>query len=177
MSKMRKSVVPALVPRWALRVSLLALLTPALLAAGCAASEAEQQEQRAREAAKQESIQDILNQPLTDEDYADEERCLSTYAYRSVEVLDDQHVLFKGSGGRLWLNVLRQRCVGLRADDALRFDLRDNRVCDMDTFQSVDFAGYGARTSAACTLGKFTAVTAEQVEAIRLAVKESRKRN
>lgn len=174
---MRYSIVPALVSRWALRVSLVALLAPAVLLAGCAASEAEQQEQRAREAAKQESIQDILNQPLADEDYSDEERCLSTHTYRSVEVLDDQHVLFKGSGGRVWLNTLRQRCVGLRSDDALRFDLRDNRVCDMDSFQSVDFAGFGTRTSASCTLGKFAAVTTEQVEAIKAAVQESRKRN
>jgi hypothetical protein len=176
MSKMRYTVVPNLVSRWVQRLSCMALLAAAVLLAGCAASEAEQQEQRAREAAKQESIQDILNQPLADADYTDEERCLSTYAYRSVEVLDDQHVLFKGSGGRMWLNTLRQRCVALRSDDALRFDLRDSRVCDMDSFQSVDFAGYGSRTSANCTLGKFSAVTAEQVEAIRLAVTESRKR-
>lgn len=153
------------------------LLLTAALAAGCASVEAEREEQRAQEAAKKESIQDILSQPLANEDYSEEERCLSTYTYRNVDVLDDQHVLFKGTGGRLWLNTLRQRCVGLRSQDSLRFELRDNRLCDMDRFQSVDTFGFMSRTSANCTLGKFTPVTAEQVQAIEAAVRESRQRN
>ncbi|MDZ7668794.1 MAG: DUF6491 family protein [Gammaproteobacteria bacterium] len=154
-----------------------ALLLTAALAGGCASVEATQEERQAREAAKKESIQDILSQPLANEDYSEEERCLSTYSYRSVDVLDDQHVLFKGTGGRLWLNTLRQRCVGLRAQDTLSFELRDNRLCDMDRFESVDTFAYMTRTSATCTLGKFSPVTAEQVQAIEAAVKESRQRN
>lgn len=154
-----------------------ALLAIVLLLAGCAAAEAEREEQQAQEAAKKETIQDILSQPLADEDYSEDERCLSTYTYRSVDVLDDQHVLFKGSGDRLWLNTLRQRCVGLRSQDSLRFELRDHRLCDMDRFQSVDTFGFMSRTSATCTLGKFMPVTAEQVEAIEAAVRESRQRN
>jgi len=154
-----------------------ALLLMAVLAAGCAGVEATQEEHQAREAAKKESIQDILSQPLANEEYSEEERCLSTFTYRSVDVLDDQHVLFKGTGGRLWLNTLRQRCVGLRSQDSLRFELRDNRLCDMDRFQSVDTFGYMSRTSATCTLGTFAPVTAEQVQAIEAAVKESRQRN
>lgn len=154
-----------------------ALLLMVVLAVGCASVEATQEERQAREAAKKESIQDILSQPLANEDYSEEERCLSTYTYRSVDVLDDQHVLFKGSGGRMWLNTLRQRCVGLRSQDSLRFELRDNRLCDMDRFQSVDTFGFMSHTSATCTLGKFMPVTAEQVLAIEAAVKESRQRN
>jgi hypothetical protein len=102
-------------------------------------------------------------------------RCLSTHAYRSVEVLDNRNVLFKGPGDRAWLNQLRFPCAGLRPRDTLQFRLRDNRVCDMDTFEAVDtFFRIWSRTSATCSLGQFQPVTPEQVEAIRAAVKEAR---
>jgi hypothetical protein len=127
-----------------------------------------------QEAAKRETIEDILSQPLAADAYAEEERCLSSRAYNHVDVLDDQHVLFKGSGDKLWLNKLRNRCVGLRSHDILRFKMRDNRVCDLDTFEGVSSFMWNT-SSGICSLGKFTPVTSEQVEAIELAVKESRK--
>jgi len=130
-------------------------------------------EQEARELAKDETIADILSQPLAAEEYAEEERCLSRHYYDHVDVLDDQHVLFKGSGDKLWLNKLRNRCVGLRSNDILQFRMRDNRVCDLDTFEAVSSFMWGVR-SGTCSLGKFSPVTPEQVEAIEVAVKESR---
>lgn len=151
----------------------------AALLGGCASGGPEAEERRAeaeaRDQAKQEALEDILNTPLSSEAYTgEEERCLSTFTYRSVEVLDDQHVLFKGSGDQMWLNKLRSRCVGLRPDETLRFEIRNNRVCDLDSFQSLDRFGF-LRASATCTLGKFTPVTPEQVEAIEVAFKESRR--
>ena len=137
------------------------------LVACAAAPPAENAEVRA------EAIEDILTQPLADEEYAEAQRCLATHAYRNVRVLDDQHVLFEGSGDRAWVNRLRNRCVGLRPNVTLRFRLRDNRVCNLDSFEAVDtFFGRWDRTSASCTLGDFMPVTPEQVEAIRAAVAE-----
>ncbi len=162
-----------------MRLPLWALLLLAAFLAGCAAGGPEAEERRAQAAAadqaKQEALQDILNTPLSSEAYTgDEERCLSSFAYRSIDVLDDQHVLFRGSGDKMWLNKLRQRCIGLRKDETLRFELRNNRVCDLDNFQALDSFGLGGQISGNCVLGKFTPVTPEQVEAIELAFKESR---
>lgn len=139
---------------------------------GCAAQSPEQQ---AREEAKQETIADILSQPLTTEDYATEKRCLSTRIYDQVDVLDDQHVVFRGRGDELWLNTLRSRCVGLRPNDVLQFRLRDNRLCELDNFEGVSSFMWGMR-SGICTLGSFSPVTQDQVDAIEAAVKESRNR-
>ncbi|MEQ8857211.1 MAG: DUF6491 family protein [Pseudomonadales bacterium] len=142
---------------------------------GCAASGPAAEERQAQAQARQEALQDILSTPLSAADYTgDQERCLSSYAYRSVDVLDDQHVVFKGSGERLWLNKLRTRCIGLRPDEILQFEMRNNRVCDLDNFQAMDSFMYTARTSGTCTLGKFMPVSPEQMEAIELAFKESR---
>lgn len=144
--------------------------------AGCAGAgptPEQQATQAAKQEAKHEAIQDILTQPLAVEEYTSDERCLSTREYRNVDVLDDQHVVFKGSGDKLWLNTLRNRCVGLRRDNMLRFRMRDNRVCDLDHFDAIDSFMWGS-SSGTCTLGKFTPITPEQVEAIELAVKEAR---
>ena len=139
------------------------------LAAGCAA--APNPEQRQEEAAaKQETVEQILSQPLAAEDYSEQDRCLSTFSYRSIEVLDDRHVLFRGAGDNVWLNTLRNRCIGLRPNETLRFSLRDNRVCDMDSFEAVDFQ-FAGRISGKCTLGPFSRVSPEQAEALALALK------
>jgi hypothetical protein len=139
---------------------------------GCAAQTPEQQ---AREETKQETIADILSQPLAAEEYAEEERCLSTYVYEQVDILDEQHVVFRGSGDKLWLNTLRNRCVGLRRNDVLQFKMRDNRLCDLDSFEGMSSFMWGIR-SGTCTLGTFSPVTQEQVDAIEAAVEESRGR-
>ena len=76
--------------------------------------------------------------------------------------------------GRLWLNRLRQRCVGLRPDEILRFDLRNNRVCDLDNFQSMDDFTHAGSISGNCILGSFMPVTPEQAEAIEVAFREAR---
>lgn len=147
--------------------------------AGCAGAGPTPEERQAREQVKEEAIEDILSTPLGAEEYAGSEpaRCLSSYEYRSVEVLDDQHVVFRGNGDKLWINQLRRKCVGLRRDEILRFEMRDNRVCDLDSFESVNRGlGYGT-TSGICTLGTFKPVTPEQLEAIELAVKESKRRD
>lgn len=152
------------------------LMALSLLALTACASAPDREASEAQAAAREEAIQDILTKPLAAEDYVESERCLSTHIYRSVEVLDDRNVLFKGPGDRVWINQLRHRCIGLRRNDTLQFELRDNRVCDLDSFQAVDtLFRVWSRTSATCTLGKFQPVTPEQVEAIRAAVREERK--
>lgn len=140
--------------------------------AGCAGAEPTP-EQQAREVVKHETINDILSQPLAAEEYADERRCLSTRSYDSVDVLDDEHVVFRGTGDKIWVNKLRHRCVGLRRDRILRFEMRDSRICDLDRFEAVSAHAFGI-SSGVCSLGTFTPVTPEQVEAIEVAVKEAR---
>jgi hypothetical protein len=122
------------------------------------------------------AIDEILSQPMEEDEYAESVRCLPTHSYRSAQVLDEEHVLFVGSGGRAWLNRLRHRCVGLRPKSTLRFNMRENRACELDTFEAIDnFFGRWDRTSGTCSLGKFMPVTPEQIEAIKAAVGDERR--
>jgi len=144
--------------------------------AGCAGMKPSAEQEAAR-ADAQETIDQILSTPLESAEYGEVERCISTFQYDRMEILDDRHVLFKGRGDRMWLNQLRTRCVGLRRESTPVIRLRDSQICDMDTFQGVDdMFGVLNRTSATCSLGTFTPITDEQADAIKAALKEARAR-
>lgn len=139
-----------------------ALALAVLVMAGCAGNPA-----------RNEQLDSVLAQFDTDTDYAATERCLSTFRYDSVEVLDDRHLLFKSpQGDKSWLNTLRQRCPGLRPDDTLYFELRDNRVCSLDMVSVVDRAFFfWERMGPTCGLGEFHELTAPQAQLIREAMR------
>lgn len=138
------------------------ILVPCLLTlAGCAGSSADRGAQ----------IGAALDQLQSREDYARTERCLSTHEYRSVEVLDENHLLFTGmSRDRLWLNKLRTRCPGLRRHDTLAFELRSNQLCNLDTATVIDRFLFWERTGPTCSLGEFEQLTPGQAELLREAL-------
>lgn len=116
-------------------------------------------------------ISAALDELQSREDYARTERCLSTHQYRSVEVLDENHLLFTGtSRDRLWLNKLRSRCPGLRRNDTLAFEVRNNRLCNLDTATVVDHFLFWERTGPTCSLGDFQQLTPAQAELLREAL-------
>ena len=134
-----------------------------LLAAGCAA-----QPESGEDQPEPLSVEDILASAPRPEDYTDSLTCLHRDAYEDVEVINRELVLFHGRRGKVWLNRLRQPCIGLRTDDALMFDMRNSRLCDLDTFSSIDvFRGPLERGSARCGLGKFETISPEQAAALK----------
>lgn len=107
-------------------------------------------------------------QQVQTEDYAGSERCLSPNRYATVEVLDDQHLLFEGrSGGEVWLNTLRNRCPGLRPDDVLAFELHGNRLCALDTATVMERFLFWRRTGPTCSLGEFQKLNEGQAQLVR----------
>lgn len=146
----------------------------ALLVGGCAAGQPDPQAQ----AQRQESLDDILNQPLDADEYGTPRRCISQFAYRDFQPLGDRYVLFEGPGDRLWLNELRGRCPGLQRSSALAFDTRGNQICELDRFKITDWfvlsrfsrPPWDWLEGIPCTLGKFQPVTPDQVEAVRAAL-------
>lgn len=146
-----------------------------LLLGGCAAAERERQ----NEAARQETLEQILSQPLDADEYGTARRCISGVAYRDFEALGERHVLFRGPGGRLWLNELRGHCPGLRHAQALAFEGRGHQLCDLDRFVITDLFHWPRyrrwpwqwMEGIPCTLGRFQPVSPEQVQALREALK------
>lgn len=131
----------------------------ALLLGGCAS--APERDQQVASALQQ----------LEGADYAATKRCLSTFEYDRVEVLDQQHLLFESNTGRqVWLNTLRTKCPGLREDDVLAFEMRGNRLCSLDTATVMERFLFWQRTGPTCSLGEFQQLTEGQAALLREAL-------
>jgi hypothetical protein len=88
-----------------------------------------------------------------------------------VEILDDRHLLFQGTQrDQVWLNILQNRCPGLRRHDTLVFRMTGNRLCSLDTAEVViDPPRLWRRSGPSCSLGEFHRLTEEQVRLLRQA--------
>lgn len=106
----------------------------------------------------------------TESDYAATQRCLSSFQYDHVEILDDRHLLFEDSpGDDVWLNTLRSRCPGMHRNDTLLFDMDGNRLCSLDSAEVIERFLFWERTGPRCTLGEFHQLTEAQAELLRQA--------
>ncbi|MEE9253523.1 MAG: hypothetical protein V3U43_01180 [Pseudomonadales bacterium] len=106
---------------------------------------------------------------LPESQYIDTQRCLGAQRHQSVDVLDEQRLVFKGLRGRIWLNQLKARCQGLRRRMVLELTPRVNRLCELDGVRGLDQASFRPM-SARCTLGKFEAITEQQLELLKNAL-------
>lgn len=132
----------------------------ALAAVGCAGSPERNAE-----------VADALARVEGSGEYADTERCLSTTRYDSVDILDEQHLLFAGNGpDEVWLNTLRSRCPGLHRNDVLAFEMNGTRLCSLDSATVVQRFLFWQRTGPTCTLGEFHELTDAQASLIREAM-------
>ncbi len=119
------------------------------------------------------TVEEVLATTLGEEAYGNVERCLPQHAYDRTEVLDQQHILFWGRGGKAWLNTLSAKCPGLRKRDTLTFELTQSQLCRMDTVSSVDYGIFGVqRVSGRCALGDFVEIGEEQAKLLKEQLEE-----
>ena len=100
-------------------------------------------------------------------------RCLPDTAYTDVEVINSELLLFHGLGDRMWLNRTRSACLGSRIDPVLAFDMRERRLCDLDSVAVADNLGGYWSKGAGCSLGRFAPVSPEQAELVRAELSRS----
>ena len=146
-----------------------AIAVASLLLGACAT-----QSQPAADRAPPPTVDEILaSAPRPDGD-VQSVSCLRSSAYTEVEVINPALLLFHGRGERMWLNRMRQACVGLHLDDALAFEMRNSRLCELDTVRGIDnFGGYWSATSAGCSLGSFDPVSPEQADLLKTELSNS----
>ena len=116
------------------------------------------------------TAEEILANPLDDSAYVDDVRCLAVGRYRQVDILNDRALVFRGRGGRAWINLLPRRCPGLRRDMVLAIETRGSRICSRDQFRGMPRIGPEAATGF-CSLGTFRPVEADNLDAIRDALR------
>ena len=145
------------------KLGLAALAVAAVALGGCVT-----QPRAGAEPAQTVSVDEILASAPRPYGAPDSVACLPRSAYTDVEVINRELLLFHGRGEKMWLNRMRQPCVGLRADRVLAFELRNSRLCDLDTVRGIDtFGGFWSATGARCSLGTFDPVSPHQAELLK----------
>ena len=120
-------------------------------------------------------LDELLKETLAADGYRETRSCLSRNAYRKVEVLNEEYVLFS-KGEEHWINKLRHRCPSLRFNDLPIFVQRGtSSLCESDPFypsNSIDLnmsltGGRAMGAQGICYLGDFEQISAEQAALIR----------
>lgn len=166
-----------------MRTAVMGLLM-SLAAAACLASEpdggdavdqASAEEETAEEVSANEvsddQVEEILDNPLADDDYREERSCL-----RRRTIDDESLVVFRGRiKNRVWVNRLTQPCVGLRRDMVVTTHARTGSICKFDTMDARARGSGPFERPVRCYLGGFEAIDEVQVEAMKRAVDEHAK--
>jgi hypothetical protein len=123
-----------------------------------------------------ERLDALLAETLSEDEYRESRRCLSRHEYRSVEILNQQYLLFK-RGSTFWVNKLRNRCISLRRDLVLTFNPRGtSNTCDGDIFYMTNrfdldrgftATGVPIASQGSCILGTFEEIGPEQAVLLR----------
>ncbi len=145
---------------------------------GAAVSEANLEGRKKRRASRQEldaRLDALLAEALAADEYRQSRRCLSRTAYRKIEVLNEEYVLFS-KGEDHWINRLRRRCPSLKFNHLPVFVQKGtSTLCESDPFyptntMDLNMSLSGSRSmgmQGICYLGDFEQISAEQAALIR----------
>ncbi|MDE0178867.1 MAG: hypothetical protein OXP36_09730 [Gammaproteobacteria bacterium] len=157
-----------------MRTAVVVLLT-SLGTVPCPATESESTD-AATPPASESAVEEILDNPLADDDYTDERSCLRRREIDSIEIIDESLIVFRGRiKKRVWVNRFSQPCVGLRPDMVVTTRARTGSICRLDAIDARHRAASPFEPAVRCYLGGFDAIDEAQVEALKRAVDEHAK--
>lgn len=118
-------------------------------------------------------VEALLNQASDPEAYPGTERCIFTRDIRTIEILDQQHVVFELSRKQLYLVQFPYVCHGLRRNGSLIYETRSGRLCRLDQVRA--FEPGETMPNPPCTLPGFMPVEKEQVVQLKDSLKAKRR--
>lgn len=128
------------------------------------------------QAAEKSSVEDVVTEAASDDDYIEAKKCLRADTIDRIRPLSDRHIVLETGRNERWLLQLPMRCPGLRPDAKLAFEQHGFNVCEWDFVRVVYDDGLaGATLGARCRLPKFESVTRDQVDALRVELKNRRR--
>lgn len=81
-------------------------------------------------------------------------RCLQIAQIRSSRIIDSQTLEFRVTGNRTYLNVLPNRCPGMRKNQPFAYRTGQSTLCNLDLITLLE-PGLGMRSMGRCGLGLF----------------------
>ena len=147
-----------------------------LAALACVAADTEPANAPDQAADDQSAVEEILANPLADDEYREEQTCLWRREIDSVEIVDESLLIFRGRvKKRVWANRLSKPCVGLRPDMVVTTRARTGSICRLDAIDARPRGASPFEPAVRCHLGGFEGIEEEQVEAMKRAVEEHAK--
>jgi hypothetical protein len=86
-------------------------------------------------------------------------RCIKLSAINSMQVVNDQDILFYMRGRKFYLNTLRPPCIGLASAKRYSFKADSGKLCERDRIKFF----HGVKS---CALGRFEPISREGAEAL-----------
>lgn len=97
--------------------------------------------------------------------------CISTRSIRRTRIIDDRNVLIYLSARRIYHNVLRNNCRGLKRLGTFSYNSSDGQMCEGDGIAGIHGAWDDVRPIPQCWLGVHRRISREEANALREASK------
>lgn len=81
--------------------------------------------------------------------------CVEPRNIRNTNVIDNQTIEFRMTGGKILRNDLGRKCPGLSKGDPISYTIRGTRLCNVDQFTVLRTTAGRIETRARCGFGKF----------------------
>ena len=91
-------------------------------------------------------------------------RCIMPSRIDRTEVIDERTVIFHMRGSDTYVNRLTNDCPRLVREKRLSYDVRMNRLCNVDSIYVLEWWGTSLRRGMSCGLGQFYPITEEEAE-------------
>ncbi len=90
--------------------------------------------------------------------------CIMPSRIDRTEIIDARTILFHMRGGDIYRNRLAYDCPRLVREKRFSYDLRTNRLCNVDSITVLEWWGASIRRGVSCGLGQFYPITKEEAE-------------
>ena len=96
------------------------------------------------------------------------ERCVIVARIEQTDAIDDQNIIFRMRGDRVYRNTLPRKCPGLARENRIAYQTVASRLCSIDTVTVLEDLGVGLRPGFTCRLGEFVPLSEAEVEDLDL---------
>jgi hypothetical protein len=96
------------------------------------------------------------------------EDCIIVSRIDQTDAIDDQNIIFRMRGDRVYRNTLPRKCPGLARENRISYKTTASRLCSVDTITVLEDFGVGFRPGFTCRLGEFVPLSPEEIEDLDL---------
>lgn len=90
--------------------------------------------------------------------------CVIVSSIDDTEAVDDQNIIFRMRGNKVYRNHLPRKCPGLERENRFMYETRGGRLCSIDTITVLEQFGLSLQRGFTCRLGEFVPLSPDEVE-------------